>query len=88
MKSYDRHSVYVDVKDDGSDVWEAIWANDGVIRVYRGDSQNNRILMQHLMTVDFAFDESVEAEHRINIFVEFAYELLEDLIFGDAPELP
>ena len=36
MKSYDRHSVYVDVKDDGSDVWEAIWANDGVIRVYRG----------------------------------------------------
>lgn len=88
MKSYDRHSVYVDVKDDGSDVWEAIWANDGVIRVYRGDSQNNRILMQHLMTIDFELDESINTEHRISMFVDFAYELLEGLVFENAPELP
>ena len=44
--------------------------------------------MQHLMTIDFELDDSISSEHRISMFVDFAYELLEGLIFGNAPELP
>jgi hypothetical protein len=84
MKSHDSHSVRVDVKEDGSDVWEATWKNDGFVRVYHGDSQNNRILMQHLITVDFEVDSTASVGVQINYFVEFAGALLFDMISANA----
>lgn len=87
MKTFDVHSVFADVKDDGTDVWQATWARDGFIRIYRGDTNNNRVVMNHLMNIEWDIDESVPITEQLRIFNDSAYALLEALIFPKDPQV-
>ena len=87
MKSFDTHSVVIDTKDDGTDVWQATWARDGFIRIYRGDTVNNRVVMHHLMNIEWDIDSSVAITEQLQIFNDSAYALLEALIFPRDPQV-
>jgi len=87
MKSFDTHCVVVDTKDDGTDVWQATWARDGFIRIYRGDTVNNRVVMHHLMNIEWDIDSSVAIAEQLQIFNDSAYALLEALIFPRDPQV-
>lgn len=85
------HSIVVDVNGNGTDVWIANWKGDGFIRVYRGETNNNKLMFNHLLNIEFlSIENTVQDDSdfldQLKLFEKTAYSLLEALIFPDEPQ--
>jgi hypothetical protein len=74
MNFVDSHEVALDVLGDSKDVWTCKWSGGDKVLVFRGDFINNRILYNHLLTLDCDPTMTVVA------FCEWAQELLLALV--------
>lgn len=79
MNAWDQHDVVVDVHGDGTDVWVASWRRDGHVAVCRGDSMNNRTILQHMFKISWSPTEDISVAEQIREFCEYASGLLHDL---------
>ena len=52
MNFVDSHEVSLDVLGDGRDIWTCKWSGGDKVQVFRGDFVNNRILYNHLLTLE------------------------------------
>lgn len=77
MNITDSHEVSIDVFGNGKDIWSCKWDGSGKVLVFRGDFINNRILFNHLLTLDCDIGLTVET------FCEWAADLLNVLIRKD-----
>jgi hypothetical protein len=58
----------------GKDIWTCKWAGDNKVLIFRGDFVNNRVIQNHLMTLE------CDAGMSTLRFCEWAEELLLDLV--------
>jgi len=78
MRIIDSHEVSIDAIGHGRDVWTCKWSGADKAQVFRGDFVNNRINLQHLLTIPCS------AEMSVNDFCEWAVGVLTDLIKEEA----
>lgn len=83
MIYYDTHQVVVDVYEDGTDVWVASWRRDGYIAVERGDTINNRSVLQHMMKIQWEPTSGMSVPEEIKEFTQYALDVLDGLINPD-----
>lgn len=74
MNFVDSHEVSLDVLGDSKDIWTCKWSGGDTVQVFRGDFTNNRILFNHLLTLD------CDSAMSIASFCEWAEQLLLGLV--------
>ncbi len=74
MNFIDSHEVALDVLGDGKDIWTCKWSGGDNVQVFRGDFTNNRILYNHLLTLD------CNSAMTVGEFCEWAEQLLLGLV--------
>lgn len=81
MNFVDSHEVSVDVFGDGKDVWTCKWSGSDKVQIFRGDFINNRILFNHLLTLD------ANEEWGLKEFCNWAHDFLLGLIKQEHKEI-
>jgi hypothetical protein len=81
MNFVDSHEVSVDVLGDGKDIWTCKWSGGDKVQVFRGDFVNNRILFNHLLTLD------ANEEWGLKEFCNWAHDLLLGLVKQEYKEI-
>lgn len=74
MLVVDAHEVSIDIDGQGTDIWTAKWDGGDKVQVFRGDFINNRVLFNHMYSLDAP--EGMD----LKVFCEWAEELLTSMI--------
>jgi len=74
MLVVDAHEVSIDVDGHGTDIWTAKWDGGAKVQVFRGDFINNRVLFNHMYSLD------APEGMNLKVFCEWAEELLSSMI--------